>query len=297
MLELTEHAVDFLHRDPGAGGDATLARGLDELGSGTLLRRHGIDHSDRAANDALIRAPSFGRLRQLRRQLVDQRTESSHALHLPHLIAEIVKIETLAGLELMSQFLRLVDIDIAVRLFDQRQYITHAKDACRQTLGVKRFQAGELLRHADKFDRPTGNLTHRQGRTSPGIAVEFGQNHAGQGQGFSKDFRHIDRILTLHRIHHEQGFNRLESRMQTTDFLHHRVINSQTASGVHDQHIVVVLARVIQRGESDVFRRLVGRGRKHVDAGLARQRRQLLDGRRTIDVATDHQHFLFLIAQ
>src|SRR5262245_5260250 len=42
LLELAEELVHRLHRDPGAGGDAALARGLDELGLGPLLRGHRV---------------------------------------------------------------------------------------------------------------------------------------------------------------------------------------------------------------------------------------------------------------
>src|SRR5918999_4168483 len=49
LLELAEELVHRLDRHPGAGGDAALARGLDELRSCALLGRHGIDDALDAA--------------------------------------------------------------------------------------------------------------------------------------------------------------------------------------------------------------------------------------------------------
>src|SRR6478735_7891943 len=44
LLELRQQTVDFLHADTRAAGDSPLARGLEDLGLGALLRGHRIDN-------------------------------------------------------------------------------------------------------------------------------------------------------------------------------------------------------------------------------------------------------------
>ena len=86
--------------------------------------------------------------------------------------------------------------------------------------------------------------------------------------------------------------------MQLLDFFHHRGINRQTSGGVHDQHIVVMLARKIQRRQRNVARLLADVRGEKINVQLLCQSAQLFDGSRAVHVATDQQHFfLQLLAQ
>ena len=80
--------------------------------------------------------------------------------------------------------------------------------------------------------------------------------------------------------------------MQVTDLGHQRFIDRQAPGRVHQQHIEVVALGVVQRGQRDVVRLLLARGRKPLGAGLPGDRLQLLDRRRAIDVRRDRQHLL-----
>ena len=160
------------------------------------------------------------------------------------------------------------------------------------------FEAVGLLAHADELDRLAGDLAHRQGGAAARIAVQLGEDHAGQRQRIAECLGGIDRILPGHRIDHEQGFNRFERGVQLLNFRHHRGIDSQAPGGIDDQHVVIMLARKIQRGQRDILRFLADVRGKEVNFQLLRQRAQLLDRRRAIHVATDQQHFfLVLVAQ
>ena len=82
--------------------------------------------------------------------------------------------------------------------------------------------------------------------------------------------------------------------MQFADFLHHRLVDGEPARGIDDQHIVVMSARVLQRPLRDINRLLAFGDGVKINLDLSRQHFQLLDGRRTVDVATRQQHLLFL---
>src|SRR5690606_5413686 len=93
LLELLEQTIDLLHRHPGADRNAALATGLEDLRLGALLRRHGIDDALDAANGLVLRSTLqlAGRGGELRRQLVDERTQPTHVPHLHDLRLEILQ--------------------------------------------------------------------------------------------------------------------------------------------------------------------------------------------------------------
>src|SRR6185503_15816983 len=97
----------------------------------------------------------------LRRQLVHERGDAAHLLHLRDLLLEVLQVEALALLHLLGDALRLLEVDLGVRLLDQRQDVAHAEDARRHALGVERLEAVELLGHAGELDRLYGYVDHR----------------------------------------------------------------------------------------------------------------------------------------
>ncbi len=83
--------------------------------------------------------------------------------------------------------------------------------------------------------------------------------------------------------------------MQRLDFRHHRFIDGQTTSGIHQHHVVELNLGVFDGRIGDIDRFLIGARGEEVDLHLFRQRFELVDGRRTIDVCRHHQ-YLFLLA-
>ena len=70
----------------------------------------------------------------------------------------------------------------------------------------------ELLAGAGELDRLAGHLAHRERGAAARIAVELGQDDAGERQPLAERARHVDRVLALHRVHHEQRLDRLAAR-------------------------------------------------------------------------------------
>jgi len=80
--------------------------------------------------------------------------------------------------------------------------------------------------------------------------------------------------------------------------MHHRFVDAETAGGVDDQDVVVVLFRPVQRRQGDVDRLVGGGGREEVGADLLRDGLQLRDSGRAVDVGRNGQDlFLFLFLQ
>src|SRR6185295_4445988 len=178
-----EQLVHRLHRHPGAGGDAALARGLDELGLRALLRGHRVDDAlDAPELLVVLELRGVDLADELRGQLVDERGDSAHLLHLRDLLLEVLEVEALAFLDLLGDALRLLEVDLGVGLLDQRQDVAHAEDARRHALGMERLQPGQLLAHARELDRLAGDVANREGRAPAAIAVELGEDHAGERQ-------------------------------------------------------------------------------------------------------------------
>jgi hypothetical protein len=228
-------------------------------------------------------------LRELCGQFVDHRRQAAHLAHLADLVLEVIEIEALARLELFGELDGLFFVDAFLRILDQRQHVAHAEDSRSHALRVEGFEAGQFFAYPRVLDRSASDVTNRQGGTPARVTIKLGQHDPGQGQGLAEGAGGIDRILTQHRINDEQSLDRPDRRVYVGDFLHHRGIDGQAASGVHQQDIVVVSSGPIDRTARDIDRFLGGCGRKEIGPRLRGDGFQLLDGRRAVDVAGHHQ--------
>ena len=180
-------------------------------------------------------------------------------------------------------------------MLDQGHDVAHAEDAARVAFGVEHFQAVDFFGCAREFDGRAGDLPHRQRRAAARVAVHLGEHDAGERQRLAEGFGGVGGVLALHGIDHEQSFHGLEGGVQGFDFLHQRFVNGQAACGVHQQHVVVLAAGVVQGGAGDVQRLLIGRGREPVGAGLRRHGFELLDGGGAVHVARDGEYFFLAL--
>ena len=160
---------------------------------------------------------------------------------------------------------------------------------------MERLQRFGFLADAEEFNRLAGDMANRQRRAAAGVAVHFGQHHAGQRQRFVKGLRGIRRILAGHRIDDKQGFNRINGGVDVLDFVHHRFVNVQTTGGIHQQHVVEFEFRFFQRRIDDIHRLLADVRREEIDADLLSKGFQLFDRRRAVNVRGNDQHFLLVL--
>ena len=71
---------------------------------------------------------------------------------------------------------------------------------------------------------------------------------------------------------------------------HQLLVDVQAAAGVHDQHVLALAARPLQRPGGDVDRVALGALLINLRAGLRADLDQLLDGGRTVHVTGGHGH-------
>ena len=161
---------------------------------------------------ALAHVGAGGGLLELRGQLVHQRRQAAHVLHLRELRAEIVQVEVAAFLDLVGELLRCLYVDAALRFFDERENVAHAENPVRHPVRMEDFEAVELFRDADELDRLARHVAHGERRATARVAVELGEHDAGERQRVVERLRGVDRVLAEHRIDDEERFSRFQQR-------------------------------------------------------------------------------------
>ena len=131
-------------------------------------------------------------------------------------------------------------------------------------------------------------LPDRQRRTASGVAVELGDDDAGDLQQLVEALCHIDRVLTGHRVDDEQDLVGMNLVADLLELLHELFVDMQTAGGIQDHHVVAVVLRVTDSLLRDLDR-ILGTHFKDRHAGFLADDLQLVDRRRAVDIAGD-QH-------
>ena len=160
---------------------------------------------------------------------------------------------------------------------------------------MERFERFALLTHTDELDRLAGNGAYRQRSTATGVAIDLGQDHAGQRQRITESLGGVSRILAGHGVDHEQCLDRIDRGMQRLDLAHHLFINVQATGGIDDYDINELELGLFNSCVGNVDWLLAQIGREEGYAHFARQHFQLFDGRRTVHVGR-HNHYRLLLA-
>ena len=94
-------------------------------------------------------------------------------------------------------------------LFDQRDDVAHAQDAVGDARGMEILERIHLFADADQLDRLAGRGAHRERRAAAAIAIDAGEDDAGDIDAAIEGAREIDRVLAGQRIGDEQDFVRI----------------------------------------------------------------------------------------
>ena len=168
---------------PGAGRDAPLARRLEELGLRALGRRHRVDDAlDARRCDARRRSRPAPRARAPPAACRAMPARPPILRICAICVLEVGEVEALARLDLLRELLRLVDVDVLAappRSATARRPCRGCARPCARD-GTPRGRRSS--RHAGELDRRAGDVAHRQRRAAARIAVELGQDDAGQRQ-------------------------------------------------------------------------------------------------------------------
>src|SRR5471030_617434 len=112
---------------------------------------------------------------------------------------------------------------------------------------MKRFEFVELFADAHELDGLAGDGLHAQGGAAARVAVELGENRAGDVQRRIEMRGDVDGFLAGGGVEYEQNFLRLHEVAQAHEFLHERFVNLQTPGGVEDDDVTIICLRKIQR--------------------------------------------------
>src|SRR5919107_4481472 len=257
LVELLDELVDLLDARARALRDAQPARALDELRPPALLGRHRQDDRLDAVDLALVDLHLRQLLAREARQHAEDRLQRPHLAQRLELLEEVLEREIVAA-KLALELARLVLLELALGLLDQRHDVAHAEDPLRHALGVEALELVELLPHAREHDRLARDRLHAERRAAAGVAVELAHEDAVELDGFGELLGDVDRVLAGHRVDDEQDVVRAHGLADLDELVHQRGVDVQAAGRVDDQDVLAVRLRAIERPAGDVDRRGVG---------------------------------------
>lgn len=73
-------------------------------------------------------------------------------------------------------------------------------------------------------------MAHGERGAAAAVAVDLGENDAGERQPLVEGLGRVDGVLAEHGVDHEERFDGLEEGVEFSHLLHHRFVNGQTAA-------------------------------------------------------------------
>ena len=137
-------------------------------------------------------------------------------------------------------------------------------------------------------------MTHGERRTAAAVAVDLGEDHAGEREALVEGLGRVDGVLAEHGVDHEERFNGLEEGVELGNLLHHRLVDGQTAGRVDDEHVEELASGMVDGGSGNLERLLADGAREPFGARLFGHRLELFDGGRTINVGGHRENLLAL---
>ena len=239
-----------------------------------------------------------------------QISDGPHLADGHHLLEEVVERE-LAGADLVGGGLGLLGVEVLLGLLDEAEHVAHAEDATGHAVGVEDVEIFELLAGRREHDGLPGHLAHAQCCAAAGIAVELGQHDTGEADSVAERLGGTDGVLADHGVENEQGFVRLDRVANPGGLAHQLGVDTETACGVDDDHVVLLAASLGHSGSGHLDR-VRGRHAERVLAtadGRARVRGEdcracpfaddleLADGTGTLQVTGDEKRGVTLTLQ
>ena len=106
-------------------------------------------------------------------------------------------------------------------------------------VGVEDLEVLHALADRRVHDRPAGHRGHRQRGATAGVAVELGQDDAGEVDALLERLRRLDRGLADHRVDDEQDLVRAGWPRGCPPPAASGLVDGQPAGGVDDDHVVL----------------------------------------------------------
>src|SRR5574344_242588 len=201
FFKLLEQLVDFLNAGSATGSDALATAGVDDVGVAAFFRGHGTNDGFHAIKGIVVNVHVFDSLAGTGNH-GHQILDITHLFDLGNLADKVVEVELVLG-NLFGEFPGFFLVELLLGFFHQRDDVTHAEDTVSHASGIKGVDSLRLFTRTNKLDGLVDHRPDRQGSTTTGITIEFGQHHAVEIEAVVEFLGGIDSILTGHGIDHE----------------------------------------------------------------------------------------------
>ena len=175
-------------------------------------------------------------------------------------------------------------------LLDQRDDVAHAENAVGDAGGMEILQRVHFLAGAEQLDRLAGDGAHGERRAAAPVAVDAGQDDAGDADALVEALGEIDGVLAGQRVGDEQDLVRARGRLDLGHLGHQGFVDMGAPGGVEQHDVIALQARGLFGANGDLHGGLAGDDGQRIDADLAPEHGELLLRRRTLDVERGHQH-------
>ena len=281
---MLDQRVDVADLGAGALGDAETTGAVEDFRVTTFLLGH-RKHDGFGLGEVLLFFGADLHVAHAGHHLHDV-AEGTHLLHLRHLREEVLEVEV-GLLHLLGQTLGFLVVDDLLGLLDEGDDVTHAQDTLGHAVGVERVEVRRLFTRAHVADRDARDGLHRQRGATTGVAVELGQDDAGEGRGFVELGGYVDGLLAEGGVGDEEDLVRLEGVADAADFLHQVAVDLQATGGVDDDEIRGGGFGFLDQAahhRGDIGRGAVG---TEIKAFVLGEGLELVDGRRATQVGGD----------
>ena len=229
-------------------------------------------------------------------QHLDDALERAEFFDLSQLVEKILKGEVTL-LHSLLEFEGGLLVDHLGGFFDKAHHVAHAEDARRHPVGVERLELVELFTGAGKLDRLACNFAEAESRAAACVAVELGQDRAGDAQRLVKMRSDADRLLPRGSVEHEQNFARLNPVAKPDEFLHHCIIDLQPAGGVENDHVDAVRLGLGHRAVGDLEHVLLAAHQETWQTELLGQGFELIHRGGAVNIRANEQRFAILVGE
>ena len=185
--------------------------------------------------------------------------ERAHLLHLLHRLEHVIEGET-ALAQLLLELGRLLLVDVFLGALDEGQDVAHAEDAAGEAVRMEDLERVGLLAGAEELDRDAGDRRDRESGAAAGVAVDLGQDQAGDRHGGDERLGDGHGLLAGHRVHHEERLDRMDGGVDRGDLGHQRLVDRQAAGRVEDDDVADLAAGRLDAVAHDVDDRRPGSG-------------------------------------
>ena len=186
-----------------------------------------------------------------------------------------------------------MDLD---RFLDDREHVAHSQDTPCHAVGMEDLQRVGLLACRYEGDGFACDLADGERGTTAGVAVHLGHDHAVKVHALGKGRCRGDSILAGHGIDDEEHVIGLDGIADGDGLVHHRLVDSQTARRIDDNHVAHRIDGILHGALGDshgVF--AVAAVDAH--ALLVTQGLQLVGCSGAVDVASGKQRVVALLCQ